>query len=552
MRSSTPPPPPPRPFWYPRGVRLHGVLVGGPLRAPRPPTLARPIHPSWARSDDSFVPEPVVAREATSRRECQVLHRVALTDAQAAKRLRGAEPTRAAATDVVLAFVSKHRAFSPFADVLADSGEPFSSSSVSAVAALEPKSTETIRKRAGALRMYSGWLAASPYAGGDPFGEAAVFSYLCFLADERAPATRGATFRETINWMGGLFSFDVAATASSARVRGQAVRLLRTRGVLRQRDPLTVSMVEALEKVIHEDADDYETVVAGSALFILYARARVGDVARSMVEPVVDLAPDRSSGYCQGELLGHKTAKPGTKQSLPLVAPAFGVVGRDWASPCLAARARQRLHAPSAGTLLQAPSASGGWTKALFSTVEFGSAFRNLLLSRGFAPTALANIGSHSLKTTPLSWLAKRGVAKDVRRTLGYHAKIDEKSMEAYSRDSLAGPLRILERTIVEIKAGSFKPDVTRSGQLVAQSLPEDDSSVSSCAACSSSSEDPEAAGTGGEAATTVDQFIRNASSGCAHVLTADGRLTCGREVPVRYSILQDLPGQVRLCGGCF
>ena len=169
--------------------------------------------------------------------------------------------------------------------------------------------------------MYAGWLATSQHSEGDPFNESAILDYLSYLSAKRLPASRGMTFRETINWMGGLFDFDVKATATSARVKGLAVRLQKTRDVLKQRDPLTVAMVAELEKATAEDEDDYVVGVAGCALFTLYSRTRVGDVARSPVEPALDLAPDQSVGYCQGALFEHKTAKPGSKQALPLVAP---------------------------------------------------------------------------------------------------------------------------------------------------------------------------------------------------------------------------------------
>ena len=112
-------------------------------------------------------------------------------------------------------------------------------------------------------------------------------------------------------------------------------------------------MVSALERVVASGDEDYATIVAGSALFILYSRARVGDVARSQCEPTLDVAQDRSIGFCQEALLQHKTAKPGSKQSLPLVAPIFGITGAEWASPWLEARTWQRLHAHGCTRVLQ-------------------------------------------------------------------------------------------------------------------------------------------------------------------------------------------------------
>ena len=449
----------------------------------------------------------------------------------------------------------RFKAFSAFAERMHADKEPFNATSPSLRAALEPKSTETARKRAGSLRMYAGWFDTSAYRDGHPFSETAVYEYMGYLNSERVPATRGSTLRETVNWMGALFGFDVEAVHKSSRIRGLSIRLLKTRGVMKQRDPLTVAMVITLETVtINADGgfNDDDVVIAGAALFVLYARARVGDVARSSTEPCLDLAPDGSEGYVQGALLRHKTAKPGTKRSLPLAAPAFGVSGADWASAWLSTRKRLRLDA-GCGTLLQAPAVTGGWTHAPFTTMEFGSAFRSVLRRQGHSAQALANVGSHSLKVTTLSWLAKRGVDREVRRSLGYHVRKDELTMEAYSRDSLAGPLRLLAATIAEIRAGRFLPDVARSGQIKASA---ESSSSSSAAPCSSSSEDAEAAEKDKKELAdyvTQDQIIRNISSRCVHVLKSDGALTCGRDVPTRYSILERMPeAPAKLCGGCF
>ena len=48
------------------------------------------------------------------------------------------------------------------------------------------------------------------------------------------------------------------------------------------------------------------------------------------------------------------------------------------------------------------------------------------------------------------------------------------------------------------------------------------------------------------------DKYIRNDSSRRVHVLKSDGTLTCGRPLPVKYTILDDLPVSPRFCGGRF
>lgn len=202
--------------------------------------------------------------------------------------MKGEDPARATATDYVGNFLFKFRVFSAFAERMRVDGEPFDSTSPSIKAALEPKSTETVRKRAGSLRMFVGWFANSAFFKGCPFDEITVFNYLGYLNSERVPATRGSTFRETVHWMGALFGFEVEATQKSSRVRGLSIRLLKTRGVLKQRDPLTVAMVTTLEEIATDAdgfQDDFDIVIAGAALFVLYSRARVGDVARAQPSP---------------------------------------------------------------------------------------------------------------------------------------------------------------------------------------------------------------------------------------------------------------------------
>ena len=112
-------------------------------------------------------------------------------------------------------------------------------------------------------------------------------------------------------------------------------------------------------------------------------------------------------------------------------------------------------------------------------------------------------------------------------------------------------------KTLAEIKADSFRPDVTRSGQLSKADDAASESSVSSGTPCSSSSDDPEASVCKAEEPMMEellrqDQIIRNDSSRRLHIMSPDGRLTCGREPPVKYTILDSIPDKAKFCGGCF
>ena len=88
----------------------------------------------------------------------------------------------------------------------------------------------------------------------------------------------------------------------------------------------------------------------GAALFALFARARIGDLARCAVEPVLDVTDDRT-GYVETRFELHKTARPGTRAMLPITANAFGVGRAPWAETWLRAHVGRALP-PDAGHAL--------------------------------------------------------------------------------------------------------------------------------------------------------------------------------------------------------
>lgn len=546
------------PMWLPRGLRLRS-WTGGAFMPQRPPTLLRPTHPSWSLPG----PRPVDVRPlpgaALARpRPPPGAAICRLTYERAAKRAREDDTARGKALGSFAQLLSTYREYSGLAKLMTDGGEAFTEVAPSLVAALEARKTATLAKRAGSLRLYHAWFATTGRPASEIFAERTVFEHMTYLNEERVGATRGLALSQAINFAGGLFKFDVAAVAGSPRVRGLVVRLLKTRQPLRQRAPLTVAMVAFLENLSCDSEEDEEGILAGAALFCLYARARVGDLRRSPVDPVLDIAAGGRAGFVQGAFFEHKTAKAGSKISLPIVAPVPGVTGRNWAAPWLDRRRRLRLVAADCGTLLPAPAAGGGWTKVPMKTVEFGVALRVLLKKGGFTAEALDAIGAHSLKTTTLSWMAKAGIDRDSRRALGYHVRADERSMEAYSRDSLAGPLRLLAKVIEDIQAKRFEPDSTRSGFFAsaAPSAPPTAPPSSTCSSRSSSASSLADSDNGGAELDEsppewLNRIVRNDVTKYFHVCT-EGRLECGKNLPLRHTFFDEPPAGARLCAKCF
>jgi hypothetical protein len=82
---------------------------------------------------------------------------------------------------------------------------------------------------------------------------------------------------------------------------------------------------------------------------------------------------------------------------------------------------------------------------------------------RNFAPMSNpVDIGTHSLKATWLSILAKAGCDGDLRRLAGYHTDPSAKMALEYSRDAQAPVLMAMEAAATAMTHGLFDPDVSR------------------------------------------------------------------------------------------
>ena len=157
----------------------------------------------------------------------------------------------------------------------------------------------------------------------------------------------------------------------------------------------------------------------------------------------------------------YKTSKSGGKSRLilPLTLPIFSLSGCHWFQNWLAARDRLGLPVQGAITppLIRSLGAQGD-TPRPFNTSEVNAILAKIAKPGEPVPT------SRSLKATCLSWVAKAGVSPPLRKLLGYHVDATELSVNTYSRDLLAPPLRELVRVLSLIASGAFSPDTTRSG----------------------------------------------------------------------------------------
>ena len=345
------------------------------------------------------------------------------------------------------------------------------------------RSHGTVLRRGTSILQFVKWYR-SKYFGMCPFPLSTdiVEEFVLQLVSENKPASSIRGFVEGLNFCKHVVGMDVGPPELvSAKVR----RLIEKQDLIRkekvQARVLTVQEVEFLELFLSDErADITDRVACGCMLFCLYSRSRWSDI-RKIYNFVSDVSEDEGkiSGYLECRTRSHKTARLVAKGgiSMPLVAPVWGVTSPPWGlsflKVCkLAGRDVCQLdHEP----LLAAPAASGEWSCRAVTTKEAGKWIRNLLcqMESGATFTTI-----HTLKGTPLSWCAKWGLDPDCRAILGHHAT-GKSSVECYSRDNLAKPLREFELVLQQIRTKAFSPDSTRSGMIKSSSVEDPKSNFS-------------------------------------------------------------------------
>ena len=202
--------------------------------------------------------------------------------------------------------------------------------------------------------------------------------------------------------------------------------------------------------------------MAGAFLCCLYTRSRWSDFQHSNV--LTTDPNDYAPHFLELSIVDFKTKSANAWRGglLAAVAPAVGVVDENWV--VIWRRVREEIKAPLSGGFpdMPAPDMAGRATVRPLSTKEASGWVRLLLARTGQEPNG-RRVSSHSAKATMLSFLAKYGAEISVREILGAHVS-HLKSVIRYSRDALAGPLRVLEQMLADVRTGVFNPDDSRSG----------------------------------------------------------------------------------------
>ncbi len=223
-----------------------------------------------------------------------------------------------------------------------------------------------------------------------------------------------------------------------------------TRKPRRQSRTLKVTELKYLELFLSDETKSLvDRFAAGTMLFAVYSRARIGDLAAvQSVSLDVCRAGGAYKGYIEARSLSHKMriSSSGLGLNLPLVAPIVGVGSRQWGIDYW----RVSIEAG----LSLAPGVTGEWTNRPIMPTEVKKWLRLILGELpSFDPT---NLSAHGLKSTTLAMMARYGLSPTTRLILGHHSMKGLSSLETYSRDAQASPLREYEDMMEAIRGGTY------------------------------------------------------------------------------------------------
>lgn len=335
--------------------------------------------------------------------------------------------------------------------------------------ALNSKSTNTLLKRSSSLLKYLAFTRAHFKALGLTYREPWVYKFLCFMRESKSAATSGKSVLEAMEFATHVIGADVLDKDwKSSRVRGVADSMYVRKAVLNQADALFVTEVKILHHILENSKVVLDQVVAGYDLLCCYGVCRWADPQRPR-RVKYDIV--NGTGYFEVETTAHKTASSAEKKTIicPIVAtsPGLGTPENCWIDLWILARESVGLEFVTMPTMPQIMT-DGSFGLEPMTAGDGTMWLRDLLQSYGPKLDPSRKIVSHSLKTTILSWAAKRPLKKSLRRALGHHLDSADQSVATYSRDYLFAALQALDIMINDIKQQRFFPDDSRAQRALA------------------------------------------------------------------------------------
>ena len=176
----------------------------------------------------------------------------------------------------------------------------------------------------------------------------------------------------------------------------------------------------AIEKMVRNATDVVgrdNRVCAGCICFLIHCRARCGDANYVTEEPTLNLCDGH--GDIEASTRRAKVLDGFTKQGRapPLVGHSLGLSGVPWAYEWLRLRKDAGLDANRTRCLLPRPHQSSGCTEVRLPTSGSATWLQKIIAQLQFSAD-LQLRGTHSCKTTLLSWAEKASLKHGIRRVL--------------------------------------------------------------------------------------------------------------------------------------
>ena len=300
-----------------------------------------------------------------------------------------------------------------------------------------------------------------------PFSEELLWRYFHHLRSSGG-ATSAASMLSAVRYAKFVMGFEcMDKILSSKRLKGFSDIMFASKRKLQQAMTLTVQQVKLLHQVLEDStADSFDRAAAGFMLTAVYGRCRISDL--SFLDSIRH-DHNHQDGFVELFTTVHKTGRSAAKKAtlLPILCPAFGVTGTNWAALAIWVFEQVGLSFNGVlnGPLLCPPSHEGPYLCRRFVTSgEVGKLLRGLIgLDIEIPDINVPHVSSHSLKPTGLSWAARYGMSWPDRAVLGRHQSVTSETVAVYSRDLAIGPVSRFAEVVKAIHQGSFRPDAERS-----------------------------------------------------------------------------------------
>ena len=302
---------------------------------------------------------------------------------------------------------------------------------------LARKAPSTCLKRANSIRRLNSRAAENSLS--MPLGEPELYKVLCDAKAGGASLSELRGIMEAVTFV--RFTFDVDQFSSCAKSRRcWGLSSAKRAQLVTRADPMRVVGILELHRILDQGDDLWDRLMCGAALCCIYCRGRWNDV-QHVDNWTLELNDDGHVEFASAVIDIHKTMFFASKapKVMELIAPGAGVAEGCWVSAFLQVRELLGATYQEGYPTMPAPDKSGLPTVRALSSGEAGAWLRSMLPDREGMRTT-----SHSLKSTLLSYAAKRGISHLDRLCLGGHTHKDTSIADVYARDALARPLRLL------------------------------------------------------------------------------------------------------------